>query len=105
MHRAICNFPQSLKKGQFSYTELIEMANPGEVSQILSGITFDRNNIFSCGKKLLMVLKITCMWLLSSSKNIVPIKSYATFKSSKFATLPQDLYKSASFPDGILLVK
>ena len=24
----------------------IEMANPGEVSQILSGITFDRNNIF-----------------------------------------------------------
>ena len=31
------------------------------------------------------------MWLLSSSKNIVPIKSYATFKSSKFATLPQDL--------------
>ena len=31
------------------------------------------------------------MWLLSSSKNIVPIKSNATFKSSKFATLPQDL--------------
>ena len=24
----------------------IEMENPGEVSQILSGITFDRNNIF-----------------------------------------------------------
>ena len=24
-------------------------------------------------------------------KKIVPIKSYATFKSSKFATLPQDL--------------
>ena len=68
----------------------IEMENPGEVSQILSGIPFDRNNIFLCGKKLLMVLKITCMWLLSASKNIVPIKSYATFKSSKFATLPQD---------------
>ena len=30
------------------------------------------------------------MLLLSASKNIVPIKSYATFKSSKFATLPQD---------------
>ena len=30
------------------------------------------------------------MWLLSASKNIFPIKSYATFKSSKFATLPQD---------------
>ena len=66
------------------------MDNPGEVSQILSGITLDRNNIFQCGKKLLIVLKITCMWLLSASKNIVPIKSYATFKSSKFATLPQD---------------
>ena len=25
---------------------IIEMENPGEVSQILSGITFDRNNIF-----------------------------------------------------------
>ena len=24
----------------------IEMENPGEVSQILSGITFDRNNFF-----------------------------------------------------------
>ena len=68
----------------------IELDNPGEVSQILSGITFDRNNIFWCGKKLLIVLKITCMLLLSASKNIVPIKSYATFKSSKFATLPQD---------------
>ena len=66
------------------------MDNPGEVSQILSDITFHRNNIFLCGKKLLKVLKITCMWLLSASKNIVPIKSYATFKSSKFATLPQD---------------
>ena len=63
------------------------MDNPGEVLQILSGINFDRNNIFWCGKKLLIVLKITCMWLLSASKNIVPIKSYATFKSSKFATL------------------
>ena len=72
------------------FKQNIEMDNPGEVSQILSGITFDRNNIFRCGKKLLIVLKITCMWLLSASKNIVPIKSYATFLSSKFATLPQD---------------
>ena len=68
----------------------IEMENPGEVSQILSGLTFDRSKIFWCGKKLLIVLKITSMLLLSASKNIVPIKSYATFKSSKFATLPQD---------------
>ena len=27
-------------------TDIIELDNPGEVSQILSGITFDRNNIF-----------------------------------------------------------
>ena len=29
----------------------IEMDNPGEVSQILSGITFDRNNIFLMREK------------------------------------------------------
>ena len=72
----------------------MEMENPGEVSQILSGLTFDRNNIFLMQEKLLTVLKITCMRLLSASKNIVPIESYVTFKSSKFATLPQD------FPSG-----
>ena len=49
-------------------------------------------------RELLIVLKITCMWLLSASKNIVPIKSYDTFKSSKFATLPQD------YPSLIVLV-
>ena len=33
--------------------DIIEMENPGEVSQILSGITFDRNNIFDVGKSYL----------------------------------------------------
>ena len=30
----------------YDQTIIIEMENPEEVSQILSGITFDRNNIF-----------------------------------------------------------
>ena len=34
---------------------------------------------------------------LNIEKNIVPIKSYATLKSSKYATLPQD-YQSLSRP-------
>ena len=43
------------------------MDNRGEVSQILNCVT------------------LNCV-----TKIIVPIKSYATFKSSKFATLPHD---------------
>ena len=41
-------------------------------------------------EKLLIVLKITYKKPISESKNIVPIKSYATLKSSKFATPPHD---------------
>ena len=36
-----------------SNLQRIEMDDRGEVSQILSGITFDGNNIFRCGKNYL----------------------------------------------------
>ena len=56
------------------------MDNRGEVSQILSGITFDRNNIFDAGKG-----------CLSSPQNCIQEAFlYATLKSLKFATPPHD---------------
>ena len=37
----------------YRFVRVIEMDNPGEVSQILRGITFDRNHIFDVGKSYL----------------------------------------------------
>ena len=68
----------------------MEMDNRGEVSQILSRITFDRNNIFWYGEKATYSPQIYIQVAFLRIKNIVPIKSYAILKSSTFATPPHD---------------
>ena len=87
----------------FGAVNFIEMDNRGEVSKILSGITFDRNNIFNAEKSYLYVIFRTISSFFPHQKYCPYQKlCHSILRSVTVSTLPKgkvgtSIYRHYSF--------